>query len=199
MIDYRYTEESGSTAFRIAAIHYNSNPGNGVAASHQVAFTYETAEPGNRRGLRRRHAHPQIVRLDRIDVLNNGSVLRRYDLAYEPALSSGGRSRLASVKECGAGGTDCLAPTTFAWQDGMRALGRTNRRGPVPVQVILHEQGWDFADFNGEAATISCGLAVPKSRPHAPLRLGLGDGAFGAAVNSGIPRLGPRRAIRRQR
>ena len=41
VIDYRYTEESGSTAFRIASIRYNSNPSRGVAASHEIAFAYE--------------------------------------------------------------------------------------------------------------------------------------------------------------
>ena len=41
VIDYRYLEESGSTAFRIAAIRYNANPGAGIAASHEVAFVYE--------------------------------------------------------------------------------------------------------------------------------------------------------------
>ena len=57
VIDYRYAEESGSTAFRIANIQYNANPGNGIAASHQVAFTYEQRpEPGDRLRLRRRHA-----------------------------------------------------------------------------------------------------------------------------------------------
>jgi hypothetical protein len=68
----------------------------------------------------------QIVRLDRIDALFNGSVLRRFELSYQPALSVTGRSRLASVQECGAGGAECLAATNFDWQDG--TSGRATHR-----------------------------------------------------------------------
>ena len=129
VIDYRYTEDTGQQAFRIASIHYNANPTAGVAASHQVSFHYEN-RPNNEVDTGYVAGTPvrQVVRLDRIDVLYNGAVLRRYDLGYEPALSSGGRSRLASIQECGAGGVDCLA------RHDIRVAGR--RTGILGGDVI---------------------------------------------------------------
>ena len=191
VIDYRYAEESGSTAFRIANIQYNSNPGNGIAASHQVTFTYEQRpnqeiDSGYVAGMPVR----EVMRLDRIDVLNNGSVLRRYDLAYEPALSSGGRSRLASVKECGAGGTDCLAPTTFEWQDGIAGTSAVNAfSAQVPVQVAIpHEQAWNIADIDGDGRNdILWAAGTDAASLTIRYRLSVADRAFGPAINTGIP------------
>ena len=188
MIDYRYAGESGSTAFRIATIQYNSNPGNGVAASHQVAFTYEQ-RPSQEIDAGYVAGMPvlEIMRLDRIDALNNGSVLRRYDLAYEPALSSGGRSRLSSVKECGAGGTDCLAPTTFAWQDGIAGASAVNSLAEVPVQVpIPHEQAWNLADINGDGRNDILWAAGTDGVVRSATGWASRDRAFGP-VAGGIP------------
>ncbi len=190
IIDYRYAEESGSTAFRIANIQYNANPGNGIAASHQVAFTYEQRpnqeiDSGYVAGMPVR----EVMRLDRVDVLNNGSVLRRYDLAYEPALSSGGRSRLASIKECGAGGTDCLAPTTFEWQDGIAGTSAVNAfSAQVPVQVAIpHEQAWNLADIDGDGRNdILWAGGTDAASLTIRYRLSVAGRAFGPAINSGI-------------
>ncbi len=191
IIDYRYAEESGSTAFRIANIQYNANPGNGIAASHQVAFTYEQRpnqeiDSGYVAGMPVR----EVMRLDRVDVLNNGSVLRRYDLAYEPALSSGGRSRLASVKECGAGGTDCLTPTTFEWQDGIAGTSAVNAfSAQVPVQVAIpHEQAWNLADIDGDGRNdILWAGGTDAASLTIRYRLSVAGRAFGPPINSGIP------------
>ncbi|MDH4259571.1 MAG: hypothetical protein OEW16_04630 [Gammaproteobacteria bacterium] len=153
VIDFEYFEDIANGGFRIAAIRYNSNPGAGVTASHQVAFTYE---------IRPNHevdiayvagtAVRQVVRLDQIDVLYNGSVLRRYHLSYEPALSTGGRSRLASIQECGAGGSDCYAATNFDWQDGAPGFGaQTSISAPIPGPTPLPESSlWTMADINGD-------------------------------------------------
>jgi RHS repeat-associated protein len=190
VIDYRYTEESVSAAFRIASIRYNANPANGTAASHEIAFTYENrpnqeADAGFVAGLPLR----QVVRLDRIDVLHDGAVLRRHDFTYEAALSSGGRSRLASFRECGTGGSDCLAPTTFQWQSaaaGLTALPDVAAAVPAGY-VVPGRTGWSIGDLNGDGRSDllwAGGGTVDSSTMH--FRLGLGEGSFGAVVNSGI-------------
>lgn len=195
VIDYRYTEESVSAAFRIASIRYNAHPANGTIASHEIAFTYENrpnqeVDAGFVAGLPLR----QVVRLVRIDALYDGAVLRRYDFTYEPALSSGGRSRLASLRECGVGGSDCLAPTVFQWQNAAGGLAEVpGVAAPIPAgYVVPGRTGWMFNDFNGDGRADllwAGGGNVDSSTLY--LRLGLGDGSFGAAVNSGIPaRLG---------
>ena len=72
--------------------------------------------------------------------------------AYEPALRPSGRSRLASIKECGAGGTDCLAPTDIRMAGRHCGhFGRQRVSAQVPVQVAMpHEQAWNLADIDGD-------------------------------------------------
>jgi len=191
VIDYRYTEESGSNAFRIASIEYNSNPTAGIAASHQVSFHYED-RPNNEvdAGYVARTPVRQVVRLDRIDMAYNGAVIRRYDLAYEPALSSGGRSRLSTLTECGSGGTDCLSPTTFEWQDGATgasAVSAFSIQRPGPA-AIPFGQSWNLADINGDGRNDYVwmgGTQVASSTIR--YRLSLAGGNFGPAVDTGIP------------
>ena len=191
VIDYRYTEESGSTAFRIASIRYNANPSNGIVASHEVEFTYEArpsteVDTGYQAGMPVR----VVMRLSRIDVLYGGQVLRRYALAYEPALSSGGRSRLASVKECGAGGSDCFAPTVFEWQDGtagMSPMSAFTANVPMISSTPL-ALAWNLADINGDGRhdyVFAGGAQMSSATIH--FRLSLADGSLAPTVNTGIP------------
>ena len=117
-------------------------------------------------------------------------MLRRYDLTYEAALSSGGRSRLASIKECGAGGTDCMASTTFEWQDGIAGTSAVNAfSAQVPVQVAMpHEQAWNLADIDGDGRNdILWASGTDAASLTIRYRLSVSDRAFGPAVNTGIP------------
>jgi RHS repeat-associated protein len=193
VIDFEYFEDSANGSFRVSTIRYNSNPGAGVAASHQVSFVYEI-RPSNEvdiayvAGI----AIRQIVRLDRIDVLYNGAILRRYDLSYEPALSTGGRSRLTSIQECGAGGSDCFAATNFTWQDGVPGFGTESSiwagipgSTPLPESVL-----WTMADINGDGRGDYIWAGRPFNSPTTSTtlryRLGLAGNTFGAEVATKI-------------
>jgi RHS repeat-associated protein len=191
VIDYRYTEASGSTAFRIASIRYNSNPSNGVEASHEVAFAYSErpsaeVDSGFVAGLPVR----EIVRLDRIDVRFNGDVLKSYMLQYEPALSSGGRSRLARITECTSTGSECLAPTDFEWQDGvdgMSAISAFSGQFPSAVTAVAATD-WNLADIDGDGRhDYVFASGADRATATIRFRLSLANGAFGPAVNTGIP------------
>jgi RHS repeat-associated protein len=190
VIDYRYTEETGSTAFRIASIRYNSNPSNGVEASHEVTFTYK--ERPNREidsGFVAGMPVRQVVRLDRIDVRFNGEVLRSYHLAYEAALSASGRSRLARVRECGPDSSDCLGPTNFEWRDGgsgLSAPAAFSAQFPSPMSVPAGGI-WNLADVNGDGRPDHVfAVGADPSSATIRYRLSLADGTFGPAVNTGI-------------
>ena len=191
VIDYRYTEESGSTAFRIASIRYNANPANGVDASHEVTFTYEDrpnqeVDSGFVAGTPVR----QVVRLDRIDIRYNGEVLRSYDLAYQPALSTSGRSRLASVRECAADSSDCFAPTTFEWldgRDGLSAPASFSLQSPLPAAWEGND-AWNLADINGDGRhDYVFAHGTDRASATTRYRLSLANGAFGPAVDTGSP------------
>jgi len=186
VIDFEYFEDSANGSFRITNIRFNSNPGAGIASSHQLAFIYEN-RPSNEVDIAYVAGTPirDIVRLDRIDLLYNGTLLRRYDLTYEPALSTAGRSRLQSIRECGAGGSDCLAATTFEWQNGVPGLGAdAGLAAAIPGPTPLPENKlWTMADINGDghgdyiwAGGTSTAAATLR------FRLGLPGGAFGKEI-----------------
>ncbi len=183
VIDFAYTEDATNKSYRIASVSYNSNPGAGISASHVVSFVYES-RPSNEVDLAHVQGTPvrQIVRLDRIDVKYNGAIVRRYDLTYEGTLSTGGRSRLASIVECGVGGTDCLAPTFLTWQNGSPGLGTEMQTG-----VSLPLYGSVFTpDINGDGRSDLAWADGPSGARTIRYRLALASGGFGTEINTGI-------------
>ena len=182
VMQFDYTEDATNGSYRIAAIRYNQNPAAGVTASHSIAFAYES-RPASEIDASYVAGTPvrQVVRLDRIDVLYYNTVVRRYELSYEPALSSAGRSRLAAVQECGAGGADCLAPTVFRWQDGTPGFGAA-----APVvhgSTVLDAMTTDIdADGRDDLVWAAGSPASPTLR----YRLALADGGFGPETDTRV-------------
>jgi RHS repeat-associated protein len=172
VIDYRYTEDTANRSNRIAAILYNANPSRGIAAWHEVRFGYEAG------------------RLATIELRHLDAVLRRYELAYEPAPTTGGRSRLASVRECAGTGTDCLAATRFAWSEASAGFGPvtafTTQSLGYPTPVIGRD--WNLADVNGDGRTDylwrAGGDAASQTLRY---RLSLADGDIGPMVDTRMP------------
>jgi RHS repeat-associated protein len=189
VIDYEYFEERPGSGFRISKIRYNANPGAGIAASHQLAFVYEN-RPNNDIDTGYIAGTPvrQIVRLDRIDVLYNGAVLRRYELNYEPALSTGGRSRLASLQACAAGGPDCLAATTLEWQNGTPGFAATTTVTAALPGPAFNPVDSSFVDITGDGR-LDYVWAGGASMSTATIRYRLGTpvGLLGPEINTGIP------------
>ena len=190
VIDYAYVEEPTHASFRIASIRYNSNPAAGVAPSHQVSFVYEN-RPSNEIDIGYIAGTPirQVVRIDRIDVIYNGSVLRRYDLRYEAALSTAGRSRLASIQECGAGGAACFAPTTLSWQNGSAGYAGVQALSagiPSPTSYPEHKL-WNTLDINGDGRSDTAWIGGATSRSATiRYRLSLAGGGWGPEIDTGI-------------
>lgn len=180
-IRFDYMEDTAGGSYRIAAIRYNQNPSAGLAASHAVSFVYEN-RPINEIDTSYVAGAPvrQVVRLDRIDVLYNGAIVRRYELSYEPSLSSAGRSRLASVQECGTGGADCLAPTVFRWQDGMPGLGVESLAGASTA--VLDVIATDIDADGRDDLLWTAGSSVSQTLRY---RLSLA-GSFGPEINTGV-------------
>jgi RHS repeat-associated protein len=188
VIDFVYQEGPGA-AFRIASIRYNSNPGAGVASSHDIAFIYES-RPNSEVDIAYIAGTPirELLRLDRIEVRYNGAVLRRYKLNYEPALTESRRSRLASVQECAQAGADCLAPTTFTWQNGAPGfLALAAFASTMPGNVAWSDQLWQLIDMNGDGRSDivwSGGSTLGASTIR--YRLGRASGGFGPEFNTNI-------------
>ncbi len=147
---FSYGEDTVNGGYRINAIQYTSNPGQGLAAAYAVNFTYENKPAGELdseyvAGSEVR----QISRMTRIDVTSSGTLVRRYQLAYEPALSASKRSRLASVQECAGVSVDCLPATTFTYQNSTAGLAAqatspaTIPSGVFPYAIDVNGDGRD--------------------------------------------------------
>ncbi len=188
VVDFRYLEDAARFSHRIESVRYNGNPSLGIATSHEVRFVWES-RPAGEVDLTYVAGTPvrQVVRLDRVDVLHEGQLVRRYDLSYQPALSSAGRSRLASIQECGVGGSDCLAPTTLQWQDGVPGLGP---EAAVPLTISSAPAGdllpyWITADINGDGHDDLLWTSGASGSSTLRYRLG-GPNGLGPEVNAGI-------------
>ncbi|HEY0722651.1 MAG TPA: SpvB/TcaC N-terminal domain-containing protein, partial [Pyrinomonadaceae bacterium] len=116
-INFIYAEDTTNGAYRIDLVQYTSNPGQGLTSAYQIDFVWET-KPSNEidSGYIANSKVKQITRLDRVDVKYNTTLVRRYELTYESALSSTSKSRLASIQECAGLTPDCFPATTFSYQ-----------------------------------------------------------------------------------
>ena len=189
VIDFHYTEDTTRGSYRLASVDYNSNPQAGVPSSHQVVFLYEARPESDADFMSEAGAAVSTaVRLDRIDVRHTGAVLRRYELSYEASLSASGRSRLASVQECGAGGADCLGSTVLGWQDGTPGLGAELRIPLTPGgSAQMSEQSrWWSGDINGDGRDDLCWAGGTVQAPTLRYRLALAEGGFGPEIDTGI-------------
>lgn len=146
---FSYAKDTTHGGYRVDLVSYAGNPTLGVAAPYSVDFVYETKPTGEiDSGYLAGSKVKEITRLDRVDVYyNSTTLLRRWELSYEAALSSTGRSRLASVQECAGSPLDCLAPSSFTYQSGSLGLGAEVNTGvPVPAGLQTIDVDGDGRD-----------------------------------------------------
>jgi hypothetical protein len=196
-IVFSYTEDGAPYGdYRISSITYRANPGQGVAAGYSINFVYGTQPAGDFDMSYAAGGKIQDTkRLDRVDVLytpaNPDTVVRQYKVVYEGALSSAGRSRVASIQECAGSPLQCLTATTFTYQNGTLNLGAESSSGstiPSGTQAMP-------IDINGDGRT---DLVYPSSAGAGTwyYRLANASGGYDGAINSGISNAGYPMAIR---
>lgn len=188
VIDFSYQEGPG-VAYRIASIRYNSNPSAGVAPSHEVAFLYET-RPDNEVDTSYLAGMPvrEVLRLDRIEIRFDGTVLQTVDLGYESALTDSKRSRLASIQQCATSGADCLSPTILGWQNSTPGF-----QPPVALTAAMPanawvDDWWRLMDLNGDGRQDFV-WAGGSTNPSVTIRYRMAQsgGGFGPEIDTGIP------------
>src|SRR6185295_6549506 len=119
-----YLEDTVNGAFRINTIRYTENTSQGVTGPYTVTFGYESLPVGEvdkKFGMGSQIL--RVYRANQIDVTHSsGTLVRRYILTYEAALSPTKKSRLASIQECAGTGPDCLPATNFTYQNSTAGL-----------------------------------------------------------------------------
>ncbi|MGH8175112.1 MAG: FG-GAP-like repeat-containing protein, partial [Steroidobacter sp.] len=145
VMDFIYDEDTTNGAYRILRVEYTSNSAQGLSSQYQIDFAWQT-KPSNEidTGYLAGSVIKEITRLDYVDIKHNSTLVRRYDLAYESALSSTSKSRLQSVQECAGASLDCLPATTFTYQNGANGLN-----GEVSMGINMLTTPWPM-DVNGD-------------------------------------------------
>lgn len=120
-INYTYINSASTSDFRLDKIEYAY--GAGSTPNAVIQFSYET-RPDPSEGYKADTYYEVNHRLDSIDVINESTTLRTYDLTYLDELSvtsSNPTSKLATISECR--GTTCLPDTEFTWSDEGESFG----------------------------------------------------------------------------
>lgn len=185
-IVFTYQEDgSPNGGYRIQKIEYTSNVIQGTPPPYRVDFSYQ-AKPATDYSSAGQYVAGsnvrEVNRLTQVAVTHapSATLVRRYDLAYEPALSNTNVSRLASITECAGAVPDCFPATTFTYQNGTAGVGAEVLAGTAPVNPLsIDINGDGRVDLVYSSSTTSGGGTWMY-------QLANSSGGFNAAVNSGI-------------
>lgn len=180
---YVYTKNTANGSYRISAVQWAGNVSQSLSPPYQTAFVYETQPAGEiESGYLANGQIKDVTRLTQINVTHGGTLVRRYNLVYEANLSSTSKSRLASVTECAnSSGTDCLAPTTFAYQNGTTAFNAAVSTG---YYTGYGNPGYAL-DVNGDGRTDLAYASTADGTGSWYIAFSNGSG-YSAPVNTGI-------------
>lgn len=174
-IAFTYFEDNANGEHRIQRIDYTGNATNAVVPYNAVEFEYET-RPDIETIYVKGSKSQASQRLLKILTRQTGSVVKDYSLNYE-AGSTTGHSRLVSLTQCAANG-DCLAPTTFVWQEGEAGLSATAQDTGIGDTNALYARA---IDVNGDGKT---DVMYPTGTTW-KVRLSQGD-SFSSEIDTGI-------------
>ncbi|MEM8815575.1 MAG: FG-GAP-like repeat-containing protein, partial [Pseudomonadota bacterium] len=145
-INYSYSVNSISGEFLLDNVEYTSNPTQSLSSRYRVDFSYENRPASDERGGYRYGATwSRDKRLQKIthSLLGAGAgTIHEYTLSY--ATGASGRSQLVSIQQCR--GVDCLAESTFAWQDAVAGWDNLTSTG----HSSSGHGGPKVGDFNGD-------------------------------------------------
>ncbi len=193
-ITFTYQEDGAPNGdYRVTQIRYASNTGAGQS-DYRVSFTYQNEPaPDANSGFVAGGKVKETKRLAQVDVTKGPSqLIRSYPITYEASLSSTGKSRVESIKECGGTLTNCLSPVTFTYQDGTNGFGSVTTYGgptiPSGVEPLV-------LDFNGDGMyDLAWSSSATSGSGDWMIRVSNGN-MFQSAVNTGIDNDGYEHAV----
>lgn len=135
-----------NTIATLGKIQYTATPGTSNAAPYEVDFNYVTRTGGTTiTKYVAGYSVSQTQQLDNVNVLASGTTVRKYQLGYQASPTTN-RPLLKTLQECGgSAGTDCIRPTTIAYQAGGAGWSTT-----ATSSGLTGEYGFLTPDLNGD-------------------------------------------------
>lgn len=177
---------SGGTVLTLTKIQYTATPGTVNAAPYEVDFNYVARTGGTT--ITKYVAGStvsQTQQLDNVTVLSlqpSSTTVRKYQLGYQASPTTT-RPLLQTVQECGgSAGTDCIRPTTIAYQAGGTGWSST----ATTTNLTLTAGGsYIPIDMNGDGYPDALYATPSGSNLHWYLKLGSASG-YGSAIDTGL-------------
>lgn len=176
---FAYFEDNANGEHRIIRIDYTGNAAAGISPYNAVEFQYE-ARPDVEVAYVKGSKSQVGQRLSKILTRENQNLVGNYNLSYEAGAATG-RSRLTGLTRCAANG-DCLASTTFVWQEGEAGVDATAGNTGISTTNSLYAHAMDV---NGDGKT---DLVYPTGTTW-KVRLSLGE-QFSVEIDTGIANTG---------
>ncbi|MCX7054479.1 MAG: FG-GAP-like repeat-containing protein, partial [Proteobacteria bacterium] len=189
-INFTYAEDVTNGSYKLDLVSYGGNSQQPTAAIYTIDLVYEAKPVGEvDSGYLAGSRIKETQRLDRVDVLYNGTTLyRRYDLAYEAALSATSLSRLASLTECAGATPECLAPTVFTYQDGSPLSAEADTGVVIPATTTFP------LDVNGDGRE-DLVYSLSTGAGQWMVMFANSTGGYATSINTGVANTGQAGAI----
>ncbi len=135
---YFYGKGDNNLEHYITSVKYTGNVG--VNPNNEVTFTYDDSRPDKETSYIAGFSIPLTKRLTTVTSKINGTVLRKYNLAYDGIANK----NLASVQGCDSA-NNCLNPTIFTWN-----LDIVSGEYGGTFSRESRYKGHQLLDFNGD-------------------------------------------------
>ena len=177
---FAYTDGTGSAV--PSTISWTPISSGASTYAYTIQFTYGTnAAASSTYGYVAGTSVSNTNLLQAITVDYQGTTIRKYALTYQQSATTT-REELTQVQECAdAAQTNCLAPTTFSYQDPSPGVetNATGALGSAPVNLV-----WNY-DFTGDG---SDDLAFCSAAPSLTVEVAFASSSgYGTPVSTGIP------------
>lgn len=176
-IDFTYTKDATNGSYRPNEIRYTGNSSLGQDPAYTVRFTYQSSQrPDPSYGY-----YPAeggqinlVTRMDKVEVLHGSTMVRRYQIGWDPAGGAAGQSRISSIQECAGTPADCYPATSFNWQSGTAGYASQGSLTGLGATHVMDLTG------NGRSDLVYISGGTWR------YRAGNLSGGFDAEVNTGV-------------